>query len=66
LGAERFGKLVMDCHEKPKKHSKKLRFPDGVEQELAEITESAWGKIFFHGKARKDAERRGKEWIPQL
>jgi len=63
LGAERFGKLVMDCHEKPKKHTKKLRFPDGVEQELAEITESAWGKILF---PRKGAERRGKEWIPQL
>ena len=63
MGAERFGKLVMDCHEKPKKHTKKLRFPDGVEQELAEITESAWGKILF---PRKGAERRGKEWIPQL
>jgi len=63
LEAERFGKLVMDCHETHKKHTKTLHFPDGVEQELAEITESAWGKIFCHGKARKDAERRGKEWI---
>ena len=35
---------------------KKLHFPDGVEQELAEITESAEEKSFA-------AERRGKEWI---
>ena len=59
LEAERFGKLVMDCHETHKKHTKTLHFPDGVEQELAEITESARGKIFCHGKARKDAERSG-------
>ena len=52
----------MDCHEKPQKH-KKMHFLNGVEQELAEITESAWGNIFCRGKARKDAERRGKEWI---
>ena len=40
----------------------KLHFPDGVEQELAEITESAEEKSLAaerRGKTRKGAERSG-------